>query len=839
MSTLRLALSMLARDWRAGEWRVLLIALVLAVGSISTVGLFSDRVRQALQQESHSLLGADLRITSIHPLPQTYRDAAQQRGLRVVATATFPSMVSNATDSLLTEVQAVEDGYPLRGQIQIADQQDNDSLNHADKPPTLGHTAQAAPARGTLWADERLMRRMSVQLGDEVNLGALHLRLAARVLKDVDQAVSFASVAPRVQINIGDLVATGLVQEGSRIGYRLLVAGENEQVENFRLWAKDRLKPGEKLEDVRDARPEIRQAMERAEHFLGLAALMAFVLAGIAMALAARQFISRHLDACAVMRCLGATQGQVLLIYLYQFLLLGVVAVMLGSLLGWVAQSSLVQAVEALREANLPAPGWLPLLQAAASGIALLLGFTFLPLWQLKSVSPLRVIRRELGIPTTNTNMVYASGAAVLCVLFLWQAGSIKLGLTVLGGLAAGLLLFGFIAWSSLRLLAALPLGSRHVFANLARHGRGNAVQIVALSVGGMSLLLLTLVRTELMQNWRERLPLDAPNRFIVNVQQDQREPVQQFFKQHELAPPNLFPMVRGRLIAINEHSITSDDYPDPRARALVERETNLSWSAAIPQGNTLVQGKWWTPVANPKLEPVREISLEEGLAKTLGIAVGDRLTYDIGGSQFSAKVINLRKVRWDSMQVNFFVITAPGLLENYSASYLSSFYLPPEKVRAGDTLLKAFPNLLVIDTEAIITQVRHIMDQIAQTLGAVFLFTLLSGLAVLYAALLATQDERIYQSAILRTLGADSRYLRRQHLTEFAVLGALSGLFAAAGSAALGWVLAKYVLEIPFAPPPLLWLLGICGGMLTVMLAGWLVTRRVTKLPPLQVLAA
>ena len=838
ISGLRLALSMLARDWRAGEWRVLLIALVLAVGSISTVGLFSDRVRQALQQEAHSLLGADLRINSIRPLPQAYRDAAQQHGLRVVATATFPSMVSNAHESLLSEVQAVEDGYPLRGKIQIADASDKGSLNNDDNTPIPGHIAQAGPARGTLWADERLMRRMAVQLGDEVKIGALNLRLSARVLRDVDQSVSFASIAPRVHINMADLTATGLVQEGSRINYRLLVAGENEQVENFKNWVTPQIKAGEKIEDVRDARPEIRQAMERAEHFLGLAALMAFVLAGVAMALAARQFINRHLDSCAVMRCFGATQNQVLLIFLYQFLLLGIIAVMLGGLLGWAAQSSLVQVVEALREAHLPSPGWLPLLQAMMSGMALLLGFTFLPLWQLKSVPPLRVIRRELGIPTSNTGMVYASGATVLCALFLWQAGSIKLGLTVLGGLAAGLLLFGAIAWSSLRLLAALPLGSRHVFANLARHGRGNAVQIVALSLGGMSLLLLTLVRTELMQNWRERLPLDAPNRFIVNVQQDQRVPVQQFFKQQGLPPPSLFPMVRARLIAVNEHNITAEDYPDPRSRALVERETNLSWSTEVPQGNQLVKGQWWTSTSKPGAEPVKEISLEEGLAKTLEIDIGDMLTYDIAGSQFTARVVNLRKVRWDSMQVNFFVITSPELLEKYPTSYLSSFYLPPDKVRAGDKLLKTFPNLLVIDTDAVITQVRHIMDQIAQTLGAVFLFTLLSGLAVLYAALLATQDERIYQSAILRTLGADSRYLRRQHLTEFAVLGALSGLFAAVGSSTLGWILAKYVLEIPFAPPALLWLVGISGGMLIVMLAGWLVTRSVVNRPPLQVLA-
>lgn len=832
---LKVAIAMLLRDWRAGEWRVLLISLVLAVGSISTVGLFSDRVRLALQHESHSLLGADLRINSAHPIPVTYRDAAKQRGLHVVSTANFPSMVSNSSASLLSEIQVLEEGYPLRGKVEVTDATDNNKIGNEVKH---SHIALAIPARGTLWADERLMRRMDLKLGDEINIGALRLCVVAQVIKDVDQSVSFASVAPRVHINMADLAATKLVQEGSRINYRLLVAGDTKQVNDFRFWVKEELKPGEKIEDVRDARPEIRQALERSESFLGLAALMAFVLAGVAMALAARQFINRHLDSCAVIRCLGATQVQVLSIFLYQFLILGVAAVMLGGLIGWGTQAVLVQAIETLSAANLPNPSWLPLLQAAASGLALLLGFTFLPLWQLKSVSPLRVIRRELGVPSTHTNLVYLTGAMVLAILFLWQAGSIKLGLTVLGGLTTALLLFGLVAWLCLRLLTTLPWGNRHVFANLSRHGRSNAVQIVALSLGGMSLLLLTLVRTELMQNWRERLPLDAPNRFIVNVQQDQREPVLQFFKQQELAAPNLFPMVRGRLIAINERSIKSDDFADSRARALVERETNLSWNADLPQGNILAQGKWWTSATKPAQQIPHEISLEEGLAKTLNIVVGDMLSYDIAGSEFTGKVINLRKVRWDSMQVNFFVITAPGLLENHATSYLSSFYLPPDKARAGDALLKAFPNLLLIDTEAIITQVRHIMDQIAQTLGTVFMFTLLSGLAVLYAALIATQDERIYQSAIMRTLGADTRYLSRQHLSEFAVLGALSGLFAAAGSAALGWVLAKYVLEIPFSPPALLWLVGITGGTLIVMLAGWLVTRKVVKLPPLQVLA-
>lgn len=847
---LRLSLAMLRRDWRAGEWRVLLIALVLAVGSIATVGLFADRVRLALQQEATSLLGADLRVASTRSLPSDYRAAAQQHGLQVLETATFPSMVVNTQEnaaesrSVLTEIQAVQAGYPLRGKILIDD--------------GTQHVAQGIPARGTLWADSRLMRRLGLHLGDEVNVGALRMRVSAQVVRDVDQAVGFASVAPRVLLNIADLPATGLVQEGSRISYRLLFGGDSAQVASLRAWLQGRLTLAEKLEDVRDARPEIRTTLERAEHFFGLAALTAVVLAGVALALAARHFILRHLDACAMMRCLGASQAQVLRIFLYQFLLLGVAAVLLGGLLGYAAQAALVQSIASMREASLPPPGWTPLWQAAASGMALLLGFAFLPLWQLKSVSPLRVIRRELGAPEVRTGMLYASGAVVLGGLFLWQAGSIKLGLTVLAGLCVGLLLFGLLAWIAVHALGRLPLNGRRAFANLARHGRTNALQVVALSLGGMALLLLTFVRADLLQNWRTRLPPDAPNRFIVNIQPDQRSALLDFFVQQKLTPPVLFPMVRGRLIAINQRAVSGDDYPDPHARSLLEREFNLSWSSVLPKGNELVQGSWWetpslaparsTPAGSPLLrsDPSADegrvgegfmLSVEEGIAKTLGMHMGDTLTYDVAGSQFSAKVSNLRKVQWDSMQVNFFVLASPGLLEEYPASYITSFNLPAAEAQAGDALLKAFPNLLVINTEAVIDEVRHIMDQIAQTMSAVFLFTLLSGLAVLYAALLATQDERIHQAAILRTLGADSRYLRRLHLTEFAVLGALSGLFAAAGATLLGWVLARNVLEIPYHPSALLWLAGVGGGIAVVTLAGWMVTRRVAHMPSMRVL--
>jgi len=817
-----LSLNLLRRDWRAGEWRVLLLALVLAVGSLATVGLFADRVRQALQQQAQSLIGADLRITSSRPLSTEYRKAAEAQGLQVVQSRTFPSMVVHGEQVLLSEIQAVETGYPLRGKIEI----DDGSL----------HVASAIPISGTVWVDERLLRRLDMQVGDEVGIGAQRFNIAARIVKDIDQSIGFASFAPRVLMNETDLASTGLLQEGSRVSYRVMIAGDATQVLALKTSLQEKLSGNEKMEDVRDARPEIRTSLERAEHFLGLAALTAAILAGAAMALAARRFVLRHLDGVAVMRCLGAQQGQVLSLFLYQFVLLGIVAVLVGGLLGYLTQAALVESIASMREASLPQPSVMPLVKAAVSGFALLLGFAFLPLLQLRKVSPLRVLRRELGLPEASAWLIYGLAVGVLAALFLWHAGSLKLGLAVLGGLLAGLLLFGWLAWLLLHLLARYASNFqahwRQAFNNLARHGRSAAVQVVALSLGGMALLVLTLVRGDLLEAWQGKLPPDAPNRFLVNIQADQYQPVLDLFTQRSLPAPELQPMVRGRLIEINERVVNGDSFADQRAKALVEREFNLSYMEQMPTWNEVTGGLWW------KKDSVGELSVEEGIAKTLNIKLGDSLTYDVAGSHFTARVTSLRKVQWDSMKVNFFVITTPELLKEFPTSYLSSFYLPPDKVRVGDELSRSFPNILLIDTGAVIAQVRGIMDQIAQTVSAVFLFTLLSGLAVLYAALLATQDERSHEAAILRTLGADSHYLRRLHLSEFAILGGLSGLFAAAGATLLGWVLARFVLEIPYQANFSIWAIGLFGGIAVVTLAGWLATRRIVNLPPLRILA-
>ncbi len=815
-SAFGLAMKFLRRDWREGEWRVLFLALVLAVGSLATVGMFADRIGQGLDRQAASLLGADLRITSTRPIPEGYRRSAALHGLRSVESLVFPSMVSHREKVLLAEIEAVEEGYPLRGRIQ-----------------TDG-AAQGIPARGTVWADDRLMRRLGLKRGSEVGIGNRRFTVAAMMVKDVGQTMGFGSFAPRVMMNQADVASTGLVQNGSRITYRMLFAGGKAGIAAFR----KSLGKDDKVEDVTDARPEIRTTLERAGHFLGLAALTSAMLAGVAIMLASRRYVSRHMDSSAVLRCLGAKRSQVRWIFLHQFWLSGVLAVIFGILLAYALQGALVSYL--MPDADLPWPGAMPAFKAAVSGLALLFGFAYLPLARLSRVSPMRVMRREAGLPPLSGWLVYGAGGIVLCLLFLWQAGTVKLGFAVLGGLILGLAADAALVQLLLRALARLAGGrgvARQAFRNLARHSGSVALQVVMLSLGGMALLVLTLVRGDLLQSWQDKLPPDAPNRFLVGIQPGQKQSVLDFFASHRLPEPVLLPMVKGRLVAIDGREISGSDYPEPKARALVEREFNLSYAEHLPSWNAITGGKWWGGDRGRKLEETALFSVEEGLAKTLGIRLGDRLTYDVAGTRLTARVTNLRRVQWDSMRVNFFVIATPELLENYPPSYLTSFHLPMDRAGFGGELAEAFPNLLIIDMDAVISQIRDIISKVSRAISAVFLFTLLSGLVVLYAALLATQDERVRQAAILRVLGAGRAYLDRLHMAEFALSGALAGLLAAASAALLGFVLAHRVLDMPYRSGMSVWLVGIFGGMALVMLAGWLNTRSLVSASPLPIL--
>ena len=830
---------MFRRDVRGGELRLLAAALAVAVAALTAVGFFADRVRQALDRESHQLLGADLLLTADHPWPRALVEEARASGLQVVETRTFPSMVTRGeSDGLraqLAEIKAVGAAYPLRGILRIAR-----ALNVPDAP------ARGVPSAGTIWIDERLASALDAHVGDLIVVGQSALRLDAILTLEPDRGINFFSVAPRLLMNLDDLPATALLQVGSRVGYRLLLAGDLSLVKRFQRDLKPRLTRGQRIEDPQNGRPEIRTALERAQKFLGLSALLTVVLAAVAVALASRRYGQRHLDPCAVMRCLGATQSLLLRLYLGQFAVLGVLAASVGCALGYLAHFALHAWLAQLLATPLPPPGLLPAVQGVAVGLLLLFGFAVPPLLQLKKVSTLRVLRRELGNPRSGLLGGYLLGFLALAGLMFWVAGEVELGAYVIGGFSAALIVFALIARLAVRLAAALRgsgrsagaggIGWRYGLASLERRAGTSVVQIVALALGLMALLLLTVTRSELLDAWRRSVPPDAPNRFVVNIQPDQVKPVHALLRAQGLAA-ELAPMVRGRLTRINGVEVSAESYTDDRAQRLIDREFNLSMRADLPEGNRLSGGRWFSPAEVAGREGEAAASVEDGLAKTLGLSVGDRIDFVVAGEKVSMTVIGLRKVNWDTMRANFFVLTPPPVLQGYPASWITSIYLPPEKAEFVNRLIREFPNLTVIDVAAILRQLQSIMDQVARAVQFVFLFTLAAGVIVLYAALASAAEERRYELAVMRALGARREQLRRALLAEFAAIGGLSGLIAALGAIAVGQFLARQVFRFEVAVD--LWLLpaAICAGALLVSAAGWFAATRLLQSAPLEAL--
>lgn len=823
MTIFKLAWRILLREWRAGEMRVLAAALLITVGALSAVGLFTDRINQTLRTQASIFLGGDLSLRADSEFDSSWQAAATKLNLDSTRIITFPSMVLFGNEAKLVEVKAVEQGYPLRGELRISDQ-----LFSQER------ITRAVPELGTVWVDARLAAALAVSPGSILQLGDANLTVAAILTAEPDRSGEMFNIAPRLMMNRADTEKTRLLQAQSRAGYRLLLRGEN--VAEYTAWARPKLQRGARLLTAEDARPEMRVALARAEQFLGLAAVASVILSAVAMALAARRFIARHLDDCAVMACVGASQADILKIFLFLFLMLAILGSLLGSALGYAAQSVLAFQLKNALSLPLSAPTLLPLVQSIASGVFLVLSFALPPLFRIKNVPALRILRRELKSRAPMSNFGYVIGIIGLAALVLWQARDIKLGLYVLIALLAVGLLAAGIAFLLLRTLKWLPkttgISWRYGVAALTRRASSTVTQIVAFAIGMMILLTLTMVRNDLVQEWQKSLPAEAPNRFLINVQPNQVEPLKTFLASEVGSAPQIYPMVKARLIAINGKERRPEQYQNDRARRLIEREFNLSSAVHLPRENTLIEGTWWNV-----LPASGQLSVEKDIAILLGIKMGDELTYQVAGENFSAKVTSIRKVEWASFQPNFFVLGSPGLLDLYPKSYITSFYLPSGKEAVLAQLIKTFPNFNVIDVAAIMAQVRAVMDRSVQAVQFVFLFTLIAGLIIMYAAVVAGYDERVHEAAILRTLGASSTHLLQSQFIEFAIIGTIAAVIASLASSLLAFFVSSQILHVPYHFNPGMWITALLVGGLGVASAGLLGTRGVVKRPPLEVL--
>jgi putative ABC transport system permease protein len=822
---MRLALTLLWRDWRAGELRVLALALILAVASVTSVGFFADRLQQALTGEAHQLLGGDVVLVADHSWPQNVRDEMVARRLQVAEAMTFTSMARTAKEAQLVAVKAVSGGYPLRGKLRIS--------MAAGAPDA---TTDALPAAGEVWVDERLAGAFAVAVGDTLELGNSKLKVSAILTLEPDRGTSFFNFAPRLMMRLDDVAATGLIQNGSRVSYQMLAAGERADAQAFEQWMTPRIGRGETLQSLTHARPEIRGTLDRAAQFVNLAAMLAVVLAAVAIALGTQFYIKRHLDGYAVMRCLGATQPRLLKLLASEFAALGVIASLIGALCGYAGQAVIVWLIGDLIQVQLPQPGPLPALQGCAVGVVMLLGFAMPPLLQLGNVPALRVLRRDLGPPRQSSLFAYGVGLAAFAGLVIWQAGEVRLGAIVFGGFCGAFAVFGIVAWTALRLLGrskgATGLTWRFGLANLGRRAKANTVQVLALSIGLTTILLLTFTRGDLLATWQSKIPPEAPNRFIIGIQPDQREPLLEFFTASGLAKPESYPMVRGRYVALNGQAINSEGFDD-RARRLVEREFNLSYMNELPAYNKLSAGRGFEAADNTR----GALSVEEGIAKTLGWKLGDTLTWQVGGEEFSAEIVSIRKLDWDSMRVNFFVISTPALLQKAATSYISSFYLPPAQVPFTQRLSQRFPNVTVVDMSALLKQAQDLVSEVVRAVQFIFLFAVGSGVLVLYASLLATRDERVREAAVMRALGASRKQVLASQRAEFAVLGLLAGLLAAVGATAIGWLIAQKVFQFPYQINHWVWLAGPLLGLGCLGVNLRAAARAVLGTPPLAAL--
>ncbi len=825
---LALALRTLGREWRSGELGVLLLALTVAVAALTGVGFLVGRIGSAVDMQASEVLAADIRLGSPQPISEKYFEEAARRGVRTARSINLLSVVFNGEASQLTNLRAVGQGYPLRGNVLIA-----------DEPFVPGTVATGIPAPGEAWPDSKLLIAIGAQVGQRISVGAASLRITRVLISRPDQGGSFADIAPNLIMNTADIPATELIQPGSRVSYVALFAADKARINEFKAWLGANKKRGERLLDVAQASTQIKSAVDRAGRFLSLASLVSVLLCAIAVAMSARRYVQRHLDAVALLKTLGATRAFTLTVTVLQLMVIAIVATVIGSALGFLAQEWLLRAIRGLLNTELPPADLKPLAVGFLTAVAVLAGFALPPLLQLSRVPAIRVLRRDVGPPPPI--VILAFGPAVFAVVFLvyWVVRDLYQFFVFTAGLAGFLLLLAgagaLLVTLAGRLRGSVGVSWRYGVANLSRRRADSLVQIVAFGTGIMVLLLLGLVRNDLANDWRISLPDNLPNYFFINIPQNERDPFMSELAARGASTSRVLPMIRGRLTGINGASVERRRFNNQDGEEFAGREQNLTWADELGPDNRVVSGQWWA--RDYKGEPLVSIATE--FQESMGLKLGDKLTFDIAGETIQATIASFRKVKWDSFQPNFFIVFAPGVIEGTAGTYMTSVHFPGGEARSLASLARKFPSVSIFDIQDLLDRVRSVIDKAVLAVQSVFLFTLFAGLTVMMAAVQASRDERRFESAMLRTLGASRGTVLQGVLAEFITLGALSGLLAALGASLGGYFVATRVLEMKYGFDPLVWLVGALGGALLVSFSGWLATRSVINHPPIATLRA
>ena len=865
-----LALRLLWRDWRGGEIRLLFIALVMAVTSVTGIALFTDRLEKALILESANILAADRVLISRQPPPEAILDYAESLGLRTARILSFTSMAFSDSGNMLVAAKAVSSEYPLRGEVIIA-----------DEPFIRGFPIVSGPPPGEVWLESRALSALDIDVGDSVFVGEAELTVSKIIIAEPDrqQAGMLDNAGPRLMLSMDDVEQTNVVQVGSRVSYRALFAGEElETLASFSEWISEEY-PGEyRIRDVRDESEEISDALNKAESFLLLGSLFAVLLAGVAIALTAKRYAERHYDYVAILKTFGCTSNEIGVIYLAIQSVLVFISIIVGCVLGWLVHHVILRLLQAVITVDLPAAGFEPFVIGSLTAVICLLSFALPPLLALRATPPLRVLRKDLDQQKFGANVPYVFGIGGTIFLVYWYSQSLVLT-TVLVTAVAGIALFlSAVSYLLLRSTGSVGMkaGSAWKLAMTAarRRRKQNVLQVMVFSVTIMSLLILTLLRTDLIDDWQGQLPENTPNHFMMNITESQINGIESFFAENGVDSNAFYPLISARVISVNgkipepeeelnadeeRSSITEDAQSEDegsrydQARSELDAATGnseeaeeqgqgqvqgrlgrrqVTWADDLPPDNLITDGAWW-----PEAVDAGYVSIEDEYAGWLDIEIGDRVEFEINQQTVFAEVSSFRSVRWDNMQPNFFIIFSPGTINHLGATFISTALMERDQKILLNDLVRLFPTMVVIEIDALIEQIQNIIAQVTSAIELISVLVLVCGALVLLACVNATLDERFHENAILRTLGAGKRLILSSLLIEFASIGALAGIIATIGAEGSLYYLQEEVFEQEFNVHYWVLVAGPLLGMVLIAGLGMNSTRQVVSTSPLNVL--